>query len=65
MVEQSRGAEEDGRADDEEGEPARSPGDEEENQEEQEENATHHHLPMSYKPGRQDLCTTDVNVQNN
>ena len=57
MAEKSRGGEEDGRADGEEGEPATSPGDEEE---EQEENATHHHLPISYKPGRQDLCTREV-----
>ena len=49
MAEKSRGGEEDGRADGEEGEPATSPGDEEE---EQEEDATHHHLPISYKPGR-------------
>ena len=52
MAEKSRGGEEDGRADGEEGEPATSPGDEEEEQEEQEEDATHHHLPISYKPGR-------------
>ena len=63
MVEQSRGAEEDGRADGEEGEPAASPGDEEEEQEKQEEHSTHRHFPMSYKPGRQDLCTTDKNHQ--
>ena len=60
MVEKSRGGEEDGRADGEEGEPATSPGDEEEEQEKEEEDATHHHLPISYKPGRQDLCTRDV-----
>ena len=54
-VEQSRGTEEDGRAHGEEGEPATSPGDEEEKQEEQEEDATNHQLPMSHKPGRQDL----------
>ena len=58
MVEKSRVAEEDGRADGEEGEPATRPGDQEEEQEEKEENASHHHLPMSYKPvkpGKQDL----------
>ena len=55
MAEKSRGGEEDGRAHGEEGEPATSPGDEEEKQEEQEEDATHHKLPMSHKPGRQDL----------
>ena len=51
-VAQSRGTEEDGGAHAEEGEPATSPGDEEEKQEE---HATHHQLPMSHKPGRQDL----------
>ena len=58
VVEKSRVAEEDGRADGEEGEPATRPGDQEEEQEEKEENASHHHLPMSYKPvkpGKQDL----------
>ena len=58
MVEKSRVAEEDGKADGEEGEPATRPGDQEEEQEEKEENASHHHLPMSYKPvkpGKQDL----------